>query len=498
MESAGKIVRTRIAPSPTGEFHIGGMRTLLYNYAYAKQRGGKFILRIEDTDRERFVEGATERIYQVIRDYGLGWDEGPLVGGPNGPYIQSQRLGLYKKYALELVGRGHAYRCFCSKERLDELRKKQQEQHLPTTKYDRLCLSLTREEVEAKIQLGVPHVIRLKVPEGRVFGYDDLFLGRVEFPSSDIDDQVLLKSDGFPTYHLAVVVDDHLMEVTHILRGMEWLASTPKHIMLYEFLGWEMPKTGHFPLLREVGSTKKMSKRFGDVSAMEFLKNGYLPEALLNFIMLLGWNPGTENEIFSLEEFISAFSLDRVHKTDMVAFDREKLLWFNGHYIRRCSVPELYDKIFAWARKWGVDLSLELGDRKKAEKVLSLVKDRMKTLADFKSLVQYFYRNPKVGIEVFSSHARDNWRNVLIGLIDKLGSVEEGLWTKENLDALAHEYCGASGYSTKETFMTLRIAVTGQVATPPLFDVLELLGKGVVLSRIRSVLEIESSQVRDN
>jgi len=493
MEDTGKTVRTRMAPSPTGEFHIGGMRTLLYNYAYAKARGGKFVLRIEDTDRERFVEGAMERTYQVIKDYGLGWDEGPIVGGPCEPYVQSQRLELYKKYALELVQKGHAYYCFCTKERLDEMRKKQQEDHLSVTKYDGQCLNLTPNQVAENLKSGIPYVIRLKVPKGRLVSYEDVFLGPIEVPSDDIEDQILLKSDGFPTYHLAVVVDDHLMDTTHILRGREWLPSTPKHVLLYEFFGWEMPKTGHFPVLKEVGSTKKMSKRFGDVTAAEFLKNGYLPEALLNFIMLLGWNPGTENEIFSLEEFIKAFSLGRVHKTDLVAFDREKLLWFNGYYIRQCSESVLYDKLSAWAEKWGVDLTLELADRRRAEKVLVLVKERMKTLAEFKTLVDYFYTEPKVDVSAFSSQTRDSWRNILSGLMDKFAGVGESSWTKENLDSIAHDYCNMSGYFAKEAFMTLRLAVTGQTATPPLFDVLELLGKQSAQSRIKSVLETKSS-----
>ena len=493
MESTGKTVRTRMAPSPTGEFHIGGMRTLLYNYAYAKARGGKFVLRIEDTDRERFVEGAMERTYQVIKDYGLDWDEGPIVGGPCEPYVQSQRLELYKKYALELVQKGHAYYCFCTKERLDEMRKKQQEDRLSVTKYDGHCLNLTPDQVAENLKSGIPYVIRLKVPESRIVSYDDVFLGPIEVPSADIEDQILLKSDGFPTYHLAVVVDDHLMDITHILRGREWLPSTPKHVLLYEFFDWEMPKTGHFPVLKEVGSTKKMSKRFGDVMAAEFLKNGYLPEALLNFIMLLGWNPGTENEIFSLEEFIKAFSLDRVHKTDLVAFDREKLMWFNGYYIRQCSESVLYDKLSAWAEKWEVDLTMELAARKRAEKVLTLVKDRMKTLAEFKTLVDYFYTEPKVDVSAFSSQTRDNWWSILTGLTEKFANIAESSWTKENLDILAHDFCNASGYSTKEAFMTLRLAVTGQTATPPLFDVLELLGKQATQSRIKSVLETKSS-----
>lgn len=488
-----KPVKTRMAPSPTGEFHIGSMRTLLYNYAFAKKNHGKFLLRIEDTDRERFVEGALDRTYQIIGDYGLNWDEGPLVGGPNEPYVQSQRLGLYKKYALELVGKGHAYYCFCTKERLDEMRKKQQENHLRVTKYDRHCLSLTPDQVAESLKAGVPYVIRMKVPSDRAVSYEDVFLGRIDVPSSDIEDQILLKSDGFPTYHLAVVVDDHLMGVTHILRGREWLPSTPKHVLLYEFLGWEMPVTGHFPVLKEVGSTKKMSKRFGDVAAADFLANGYLPEALLNFIMLLGWNPGTEKEIFSLDEFVQAFSLERIHKTDLVAFDREKLSWFNGYYIRQLSDEILYDKISDWAKKWDVNLSSELKDRMFAIRILALIKDRMKILSDFKELSIYFFTDPMVDPKAFSIHSGERWQDILQGFEKVYAELEESFWAKENLDKVSHKVLEDFGYSPKEAFMTLRLAVTGQTATPPLFDVLELLGKDVVERRLKVALPTNSS-----
>ncbi len=488
-----KLVKTRMAPSPTGEFHIGGMRTLLYNYAFAKKNHGKFLLRIEDTDRERFVEGAIERAYQVIKDYGLSWDEGPLVGGPNEPYVQSQRLDLYKKHALELVEKGHAYYCFCTKERLDEMRKKQQHEHLSVTKYDRHCLSLTSEQVAENLKTGVSYVIRMKVPSDRAVSYDDVFLGKIEVPSNDIEDQVLLKSDGFPTYHLAVVVDDHLMGVTHILRGREWLPSTPKHVLLYEFFGWDMPITGHFPVLKEVGSTKKMSKRFGDVAATDFLKNGYLPEALLNFIMLLGWNPGTEQEVFSLEEFIKVFSLERIHKTDLVAFDREKLLWFNGYYIRQLSDSDLYEKISAWAKKWDTDLNLELKDREFSTRILALIKDRMKLLSDFKELSTYFFVDPVVDTKAFSNHSGEKWQAILQGFEKAFSELEEGRWNKENLDKISHQVLEEQGFSPKEAFMTLRLAVTGQTATPPLFDVLELLGKREVGRRLKVVLPTNSN-----
>jgi len=493
MENTGKMVKTRIAPSPTGDFHIGQMRTVLYDYAYAKQKSGVFLLRIEDTDRVRYVPGAEDRIMDTILDYSLPWDEGVRVEGPHGPYTQSQRLEVYKKYALELVEKGFAYYCFCSKERLDGLRKQQQEAHLPTTKYDKHCLSLTPEEIKENLAKNVPYVIRLNVLPGETIRFKDEVLGDLEFPSDDLDDQVLLKSDGFPTYHLAVVVDDYLMEVTHVFRGVDWLPSTPKHVLLYKAFGWELPVYAHLPNLKEVDESRKMSKRRGSAFAYEFLKEGYLPEALNNFLMFLGWNPGTEKEIYTMEEFIKDFSLERIQKTDLVSFDRAKLLWMNGWYIRNTSDSVLLDKLSAWAEKWGVDLTLELADRGRAEKVLVLVKERMKTLAEFKTLVDYFYTEPKLDVSAFSSQVRDGWRNILSGLIDRFANVAESSWTKENLDSIAHDYCNMSGYFAKEAFMTLRLAVTGQTATPPLFDVLELLGKQSAQSRIKSVLETKSS-----
>jgi len=293
-------IRTRLAPSPTGEIHVGSIRTLLYDYALAKKSGGELILRIEDTDQNRYVEGSVERMLKVIKDYGLNWDEGPEVGGPHEPYFQSQRLGIYKKYAMELVEKGKAYYCFCDEERLKNLREEQKENgHV--SKYDKFCLGLKKEDIEKNLKSGKPYVIRLNVPQNEEIEVDDLVLGKLSFPSKDLDDQVLIKSDGFPTYHLAVVVDDHLMEITHVLRGREWLPSTPKHVLLYKYFGWEIPKFVHLPLLRETDSTKKLSKRTGSVSALGFLQEGYLPEALLNFMMFLGWNPGTEKEIYSLE-----------------------------------------------------------------------------------------------------------------------------------------------------------------------------------------------------
>jgi glutamyl-tRNA synthetase len=315
-------VRTRMAPSPTGEYHIGHIRTLLYNWAFAKKNNGKFIVRIEDTDRERYVEGAVERILNVISDYGFDWDEGPKVEGECGPYIQSERLDIYKSYAQTLLDKGFAYYCFCSEERLTKMRDEQKSRGVVSTKYDGLCLKLGKEEVGKKLKDNMSHVIRMKVPRNKAVNFKDLILGDLSFPTNDIDDQVLIKSDGFPTYHFAVVVDDHLMKITHVMRGNDWVPSTPKHVLLYQAFGWELPYFAHIPNIKELGAGKKLSKRYGAVSAREFLDDGYLPEALLNFLMFLGWNPGTNKEFYSLEEFIKDFSIDKIHKTDLVSFDK--------------------------------------------------------------------------------------------------------------------------------------------------------------------------------
>ncbi len=483
-------VRTRMAPSPTGEYHIGGMRTLLYNYALAKKHNGQFILRIEDTDRERFVEGAMERLIRVIKDYGFSWDEGPEVGGPHAPYIQSERLDIYKKHALELVEKGHAYYCFCTKERLEELRESQKAQGKPTTKYDKHCLSLSKEEIQEKLNSGIPYVIRLNVPENNTVVVKDKILGEITFPTNDIDDQVLLKSDGYPTYHLAVVVDDHLMEINYVLRGMEWLPSTPKHILLYKAFGWDLPIYAHLPLLKEKGGTQKLSKRMGSVAATEFLAEGYLPEALNNFLMFLGWNPGTEKEIYSLEEFINDFSIEKVGKTDLVSFDRDKLLWYNGYYIRQLSAEELFNRLSAWSEKHNIKLYEGAVDNEYVIKVTSLVQERLKTLKEFTEVTEYFFREPKVDqtLLVKQTGSKEKSEDILNSYLNLYSSINKADWTAEFLDEKSHELLKEKEYKPKEAFMTIRVAVSGETATPPLFEVLTLLGKEKTLMRIKQHL----------
>ena len=454
---------------------------MLYNYAFAKKSGGQFIMRIEDTDQKRLVPGAVERLLAVVKDYGLDWDE---------LYVQSQRLEIYKKHAQELLQKNAAYYCFCTEERLKALRDEQQKSGAKTTKYDRHCLNLSEEKIAHKLKAGEKHVIRLKVPTSQDISFDDLFLGKITVNSSELDDQVLLKSDGFPTYHLAVVVDDHLMGITHILRGIEWLPSTPKHILLYKAFGWEMPLHGHLPNLKEVGATKKLSKRVGDVSALSFLEAGFLPEALLNFLMFLGWNPGTEKELYSLTEFITDFSLDKVHTSDLVAFDREKLLWLNGVYIRNLSSNALWDRITAWAQKFNVDLKVAEFDQSYIVQVVGLVQERLETLQEFTELTGYFFENPNVDRDLLVAQTIDSTKSqqILCEFVDGLSVVEEKSWNRDTLDKLCHELLAKQGYKPKEAFMTLRVALTGVTATPPLFDVMAVLGKDLVLKRLNLLL----------
>ncbi len=476
-------VRTRMAPSPTGEYHIGHIRTVLYDYALARRYKGKFIIRIEDTDQARFIEGATDKILDVIKDYGLDWDEGPRVGGPHEPYFQSQRFDIYKKYAKELVEKGAAYYCFCTTERLEKIRQEQRDQKFPVTKYDRFCLKLSKEEIQNKLDDEISYVIRQKMPDNETILFHDEIHGDISVNSGDVDDQVLLKSDGFPTYQLAVVVDDHLMEITHILRGIDWIPSTPKHILLYRAFGWEVPKHAHLPNIKELDGAKKMSKRFGSVTALEFLQEGYLPRALINFLMFLGWNPGTEKEIYTLGEFIKDFSLDRLQKTDLVSFDREKLIWYNGHYIRSTESVPLWHEIKAWAKTYGVTLNDSTDEF--SVKVLDLIKDRMKVLSDFNKLTHYFYNDPTVDSEKLISYAGSEERSkeIIKSFMDLLESVSD--WDSKYLDEASHKMIGEKGYKPKEAFMTLRVAVTGETATPPIFDILGLLGKEISLRRLK-------------
>ncbi|MFH1565686.1 MAG: glutamate--tRNA ligase [bacterium] len=481
------MIRTRMAPSPTGEYHIGHIRTLLFNYALAKKMKGKFIIRIEDTDRNRFVKGATERILNVIKAYGLSWDEGPDIGGSYGPYVQSERLEIYKKYALELIDKGFAYYCFCSEEKLNEIRKKSAQEH-KIPKYDRHCRKMSLEEAKERAKKE-PFVIRLKVPDNEVIEYTDLVMGKISINSDNLDDQILIKSDGYPTYHLAVVVDDHLMQISHVIRGSEWISSTPKHILLYKYFGWEMPQTGHITVFLDPSGEGKMSKRKGSVSAQSFLDNGFLPEAMLNFLALLGWSPKEGKEIFTLEEFIKNFDISDINKSNPI-FDINKLKYFNGYYIRKLTNDELYNRLVVF------DPSFEKLDKEMLKKVVSLEKERLKTLGEFKDLTNFFFSDI-TSIEEIKNILIPKGRSLkeisehLNSLIDVFSNIQP--WDFNNLEKLEKslkEKAVKLNWRVIDVFLPIRVAVTGSLVSPPLFETIEILGKEKTVERIKRAVEI--------
>lgn len=481
-------IRTRIAPSPTGEFHIGSLRTLLYNYALAKKYKGQLLIRIEDTDRSRYVDGATNRILEAVKDYGLDWDEGPIKGGEFGPYIQSERLNIYREYVDKLLVSKNAYYCFCSDERLSKLREEYSKEN-KNFKYDRFCLNLSEAEIKERIQRGDKHVIRMRIPEDRTLSFEDLILGKIEIPSKDVDDQVLMKSDGYPTYHLAVVVDDYLMKVTHVLRGVEWIYSTPKHVLLYDFFGFKTPLFGHLPNLKFLGSNKKMSKREGNTAAILYLQNGYLPEAVLNYLMFLGWNPGTEKEIYSLEEFINDFTIEKIHTTDLVTFDIEKLNWFNSEYLKKLTDEEFLFRIKNWSAKFNTPCLIEDLENKYNHinilNICRLTKERLSILSDFDSLVDYYLNTPNVDNLSIGKYSSDP-KKVLNFFLESVKSIED--FSFNNLDSVLHAIVKENNLSMKEYFMTLRICITGEIVTPPIIEIISIIGKEETITRIKNSL----------
>lgn len=474
-------VRVRFAPSPTGYLHVGGLRTALYNYLLAKRSNGSFILRIEDTDQTRKVEGATENLISSLQWAGIEFDEGPGKEGTVGPYIQSQRLGLYQKFARELVDAGKAYYCFCTSERLEQVREKAAAEKRPLI-YDRHCRDIAPEVARARVEAGEPHVVRMKVPmEGEVT-FDDMVRNRVTIANAILDDQVLVKTDGFPTYHMAVVVDDHAMGITHVIRGDEWLPSTPKHILLYQFFGWDVPKFAHLPLLLNPDGSK-LSKRQGDVAVEDYRAKGFLKEALVNFIAFLGWNPGDTREIFSLPELVSEFSLERVGKSGAI-FNIEKLQWLNQQHIRLKTEDELLElvrPIFA-EKGWTKFPDAYL------KNVLALLKDRVTLLPDFGTECTFFYDAPVTFEEKgrAKSWGPETPKHLTL-LMEKYAALDDfsAAETERVLRATAEELKVGAG----KLIHPVRLATTGVSLGPSLFHVLEVLGKEQTLTRMRYALD---------
>jgi len=462
------MVRTRIAPSPTGkDVHVGSISTGLMNFAWAKKNGGQFIIRIEDTDQTRIVPGGEKKMLETLGQIGLVADESPLVGGPYAPYRQSERLSLYKKYAEELIEKGKAYYCICTADRLDAMRKEQQKnKQIP--KYDRHCYH-AQEEVQKKIKEGAPYVVRLFMPDKEIV-FDDAIRGKIVMQGNNLDDQVLLKSDGFPTYHLGVVVDDHLMKITHIIRGEEWLPSTPKHVVLYEAFGWESPIFAHVSLLRNPDKSK-LSKRKNPVWTSDYLEKGIFSEALLNYLALMGWSHPEGKELFSLEEYISVFDLKDVQTTAPV-FDPVKLEWMNGLYIRQMDAQILADKIHAFI---GKDYSREV-----IGKTIPLIRERIKKLSDYLPLCDFFFKEP-TQYEVDLT----KYKGVLQNIAKNIIALQD--FSIENLNTSLLGCAKEAGLKNSEFFMMLRVAITGKKISPPLNDSMMLLGKDECVKRIKKL-----------
>ncbi len=501
-------VRVRFAPSPTGPLHIGGVRTALYNYLFARQHGGTMILRIEDTDSQRFVPGAEEYILDSLRWCGIEIDEGVGVGGPHAPYRQSERRDLYLKYALQLVESGWAYYAFDTAAELDALRKEAEAQGR-TFAYDhtvrtRLAtsLNLPDEEVKARITRGDQWVIRFRMPENRTVAMDDLIRGHVEVNTSTLDDKVLYKSaDSLPTYHLANIVDDHLMEVSHVIRGEEWLPSLPLHYLLYEAFGWQdsQPRFAHLPLLLKPTGGGKLSKRDGDKmgfpvfplfwkspatgeTARGYREDGYLPEAFINMLALLGWNPGTEQEIFSLPELIDAFSLERVSKSG-ARFQPDKARWFNAQYLHRMSDSQLAALYQPILREHGIDVSDEV-----AGKVAGIMKERASLVTDLWDLTSYFFIAPETYDE---KQAKKYWKGqnpaILREVREVLASIDD--FSLENTERILHAWIEEKGYGMGQVMNTLRLALVGAGKGPGMYDVTAFLGREECLRRIDRLFE---------
>jgi glutamyl-tRNA synthetase len=466
-------VRLRFAPSPTGALHIGSVRTTLYNYLFARQRDGVLVLRVEDTDQDRLVAGAIDSIYDGLRWLGITSNEGPQEGGPYTPYVQSERLPLYQKHAQELIDKGAAYYCFCSKERLTALRA-EQEARKELTRYDRHCRGIPPPEAAERAKTE-PHVIRLKAPDEGTLAIDDLVHGHIEWQADTIEDQVLLKSDGFPTYHLAVVIDDHVMEISHIMRGDEWMASVPKHLLIYSAFGWDVPPMAHVPSVLGPDG-KKLSKRHGSTAVSQFREDGYLPEALINYLALIGWSPGTEDEVFSMDDLIRVWKIEQVQSAGG-KWDKERLDYFNGVWIRKLSVEELVRRLEPFVpAEW---------DRAILKRIAPHIQERMKTLKDATDQIRFLFTDdigydsklliPKKRDRVSTLEALARARAVLSELEPFTGAV-----IQPALESLAEQV----GWSRGELNSPIRMAITGRGVGPPLYESLEVLGKAKSLERI--------------
>ncbi|MDO5125261.1 MAG: glutamate--tRNA ligase [Ruminococcus sp.] len=480
-----KKVRTRFAPSPTGYMHIGNLRTALFTYLIAKQNDGDFILRIEDTDQERYVDGAVDVIYKTLRDVGLNWDEGPDVGGPVGPYVQSERMGMFKKYAVELVEKGEAYYCFCDKERLDEVKAIQEASGIMPM-YDRHCRNLSKEEVQAKLDAGVPYVIRQKVPlEGEVTFHDALY-GDITVDCSTLDDQILIKTDGMPTYNFANVVDDHLMGISHVVRGNEYLASAPKYNLLYKAFGWEVPEYIHVEHIMK-DKQHKLSKRDGDASYEDLMQKGYLKEAVINYIALLGWAPKGENEIFSLEELIKEFDIQGLSKSPAI-FDPMKLKAINGKYIKALTPEKFAEYAIPYIKQTVKREDVDL------EEISALLQARTELFTDIPESVDFVDELPDYDIELYTHKKMktnpENSLDSLKAVLPVLEAIDENDWTIDNIHEKLFELIAQKEVKNGIILWPLRVAVSGKAFTPGGgIEICHIIGKQDSIERIKKGIE---------
>lgn len=477
-------VRTRFAPSPTGYMHIGNLRTALYEYLIAKSQGGKFILRIEDTDQERQVEGAVDVIYNTMRMTGLKHDEGPDIGGDYGPYVQSERMGMYMDYAKELVEKGEAYYCFCTKERLESLKESNAE-GAAFAKYDRHCLGLSKEEVQAKLDAGVPFVIRQKMPDSGTTTFSDVVYGDITVENTELDDQILMKADGFPTYNFANVVDDHLMHITHVVRGSEYLSSTPKYNLLYKAFGWEPPVYVHLPAVMR-DAHHKLSKRHGDKSFEDLVREGYVVEAIVNYIALLGWSPSGTQEIFSLKELEENFDMAGLSKSPAI-FDIKKLTWMNSEYLKAMD----FDKFYALAEP---KLKEALGDTDlDLKKIAALLQKRLETLNDIPGLVEFFKTLPEYGTELYTHKKMKTNDEIALSSLEAALPVLENLedWNTTSIHDALMALVGELGIKNGQILWPVRTALSGEPTSPGgAMELADILGKEESLRRIRKGIEL--------
>ena len=484
-------VRVRYAPSPTGDFHVGGARTALFNYLFARHHGGKFILRIEDTDQKRYNPQALTWLLNGLRYLGLDWDEGPEVGGDYGPYIQTERLDIYRHYCQQLLDAGHAYRCFCTPERLEAVRQGREKQNDPTSGYDRFCRNIDPGDAAARAASGESHVVRAKLPlDGEITAHD-MIRGEITFQNVQLQDSVLMKSDGIPTYHLANVIDDHLMEISHIMRGDEWVNSLPLHLHLYNFFGWQPPVMAHLPLILNPTGKGKMSKReerapdgrLLPVFVRTFEEMGYLPEAMVNYLALLGWSYDDKTEFMTREELIERFSLERVNAAP-ASWNYDKLDHFNGAYIRQLAVDDLTDRLLPFLAAAGLQ-----ADRATMLRITPLIQERLNTLADAPNWVDFFFVDELPDYDPTELIPKKADASVARTVLERAyQTLQQTSFTHEALETALRADAEALGVKAGQMFQPIRVAVCGKMVAPPLFETLAILGQATSLKRIEQAI----------